>query len=226
MSNDLLKFFTGSFFIQVQTFFSWAILGGACIVYVFRRRPLTTFSPVSIYRALLIGAILFKLFISLLETLVQYSVWKQNPLAKILLAQPLSEKVPEIPKFMFRLLLDHPRGYFFYYAWEHFFLNALLSVLVAAVFCAFLVLLRKYRQGLFEDGEITLGTLMALAVGWPQAVLFIPGAFLCTILFSIARRIFFHEDYTTLGWPFLIAGGTVLVFGKLLIELLHLNVLG
>ena len=174
---------------------------------------------------MLAAAAAFGLFISFFETFLQYFVWKKNPLTEILLVQPLSADVP-VPAFIRNIFFDNPRGYFFYYAWGHFFLNVFLSILSAIAFYYFLVFLRKYRARFFGEGEIVLGTLMAVVAGWPNVVLFVPLTLILTVVISIVRSIFWNKNYTTLGLPFLVAGFAVLAFGKFLIELFHLVVSG
>ncbi|MBI4086146.1 MAG: hypothetical protein HY433_02820 [Candidatus Liptonbacteria bacterium] len=186
----------------------------------------TSYKPYAhFYFRLLAAAAAFRFFISFFETFLQYYVWKKNPLTEILLVQPLSADVP-VPAFIRNIFFGNPRGYFFYYAWGHFFLNVFLSILSAIAFYYFLVFLRKYRARFFGEGEIVLGTLMAFLAGWPNVVLFVPLALILTVVISVVRSIFWNKNYTTLGLPFLVSGFATLAFGKLLIELFHLGALG
>ena len=255
MSDTLLKFLAGTFLIETPIIFSWVIFLFASGITIFQNHPFLKSRPhtrtarvddpsacaersrsaqrnspfgVEVYSWLIGVVVVFKFFISFLETFLQYYVWEKNPFTKILLTQPLSEKVPNeiIPGFIRKILFDNPHGAFLYYAWGHFFLNVFLSVFSAIVFYFLLVLLRKYRERFFGDGEVALGTLMGLIVGWPNIVLFVPAALILTVLFSIVRRIVWGKNYTTLGWSFLVSGFVILVFGKFLSDLFHLRVLG
>lgn len=249
MSDNLLKFLAGTFLIETPMIFSWVVFLLAFGVFLlqnhrFLKSRISIFYPhtrtasannpderhnspfgVGVYSWLLGIVVFFRLFISFLETVLQYYVWEKNPLTKMLLVQPLSAEVP-IPVFVQKIFFDNPRGYFLYYAWGHFFLNMFLSLFSAILFYFILIFLRKYRERFFGEGEIILGTLMTLLVGWPNVVLFVPLALILTVLFSIARRIFWSENYTTLGWSFLVSGCAILAFGKFLIDLFRLGVLG
>lgn len=241
MPDTFLKFLTGTFLIEAPVIFSWVIFLCALGVYATDRsyrsdRTYTSYTTDKSHRsyttylyAWLIGAMaLFRLFISFFETVLQYYVWGKNPFTNMLLTQPLSEKVPNelIPGFVRNILFDNPRGFFLHYAWVHFFLNVFLSFLSAIVFYFILVFLQKYRERFFREGEIFLGTLMALMVGWPNVVLFVPLALILTVIFSVVRSIVWNEQYTTLGWSFLVSGFGMLLFGKFLSNLFHLGVLG
>lgn len=245
MSDNLLKFLAGTFLTEAPVIFSWVIFLVASGIYFFQNHPFlksrlrtrtaSVDDPsaqrnsrfgVGVYAWLIGAAVVFRFFISFLETFLQYTVWEKSPLK--LLNQPLSANVPNelIPGFVRKILFNGPHGYFLHYAWAHFFLNVFLSVFSAIVFYFLLVFLRKYRERFFGNGEIALGTLMGLLVGWPNIVLFVPAAFILTVLCSIARRMLWGENYTTLGWSFLASGFVILVFGKFLSDLFHLSMLG
>ncbi len=225
MSDALLKFLAGTFLIEIPMIFSWVVFLSASGAFLFsNHRFLKSRTP--IFYFLLLGATAaFRFFISFFETFVQYYVWKKNPITNIFLAQPLDANVP-IPKFISKIFFAHPHGAFLYYAWMHFFLNVFLSILSAVIFYYFLVFLRKYRERFFGEEEIILGTLMALVVGWPNIVLFVPAALLLTVLSSIVRRAAWGKNYTTLGLPFLVSGFTILLFGKFMIDVFRLGGLG
>ena len=233
MPDTLLKFLTGPVLIETPVIFSWMIFLFAFGVFLFH--PVRAKSPEAtaafertsngVYFCLLGAVALFRFFISFFETVLQYYVWEKNPLTKILLTQPLGAEVP-IPGFIRKIFFDNSPGYFLHYAWGHFFLNVFLSLLSAAVFYFILVSLRKYRERFFGEGEILLGTLMAFVAGWPNVVLFIPLALILTAIFSLARRMFWGESYTRLAWSFLISGCAMLLFGKFLIKVFRLGVLG
>lgn len=161
-------------------------------------------SRVISYKLLVISSVAFHLFYAAFLTLGQYYVWSQSEFTK--------------------LLLDSP-GYFFFYSWGRFWINALLAIVLPFIFYLFLRLLKKYQERFFEQGETELGLLSALIVGWPNFVIFVPLVFVLVIIVSIFRRLFLKEFYTTLGIPFLIAALVLLLLGDVLITLFHLGVL-
>ena len=75
----------------------------------------------------------------------------------------------------------------------------------------------KYRERFFEEGELDLGFLSALLIGWPNFVVFVPLVFLSVVIIAVFRRVFLKELYTTLGLPMLLATLLVLAFGDFLV---------
>jgi hypothetical protein len=82
--------------------------------------------------------------------------------------------------------------------------------------------LQRHRERYFEAGEVELGALMVLVVGWPGFLVFIPVVFLAVVLISIIRGILWKEAYTTLGLPFFIAALVSLGFTPALIAFFKL----
>lgn len=237
MSDNLLAFLArGNFFIEAQTVFSWGVFLSALALYIFQNH--SSFRQAqnnhneqlapgfvdgsgvggsksflksrisAAYGWLIAGFVAFRFFISFSEAVVQYYVWEKHPLK--LTSQPLSANVPVFPFFR-KIFFEGPHGYFLYYAWEHFLLNAFLSLLIAIAFYYFLAFLQKYRGRFFGNGEVLLGTLMTLVAGWPNVLLFVPVALILTVVFSIVRRIVWGEHYTMLGWSFLVSGCVILL---------------
>jgi hypothetical protein len=156
------------------------------------------------YKSLIVGSIVFRLFYAALLTVSQYYVWSQNKFTQLLLNE---------------------RGYFLFYSYGRFWLNAFISIGAAFIFYIFLKSLQKHRERFFEAGGTELGFLSALIVGWPSFVIFLPLVFIFVILISISRRIFIKEIYTTLGWPFILATLAALIFGSKLLLFLGLKVI-
>lgn len=104
-------------------------------------------------------------------------------------------------------------------------MNVLLSIVVAFAFYAFLKALKKHNDRFFHEGETELGLLLALIVGWPNFVVFVPLVFLAVVLVSIFRGIYMKEMYTTLGTPMLLAALITMIFGSYLIGAFGLTVL-
>ncbi len=150
----------------------------------------------------------FRLIYALFKTAVQYHIWEQaGGLSRFLL-----------PPY-------RPISYFIGYSITHFWLSTLIDILIAAIFYAFLRLLKKYNSRFFEKDEPELGFLTALIVGWPNVVLIIPFAFIFVAILGILRGIFLKEQYTALSWPLIISAFIILFFGSYLINLFHLKTL-
>lgn len=178
------------------------------------------------YKKMIIGVISLRAFYALLLTLMQYYTWSKDKFTQILLSSPIDKAVP-LPSIIdkFPWLRDYDLGYFLFYSWGRFWINVFIVAIASMVFWWFLKLLKKYNDRFFENGEVELGFLTALIVGWPNFVIFIPAVFVSVVLVSIFRKIFKGELYTTLGAPFIFAALIVLVFGERIIQLLHLGTL-
>lgn len=95
-------------------------------------------------------------------------------------------------------------------------MEAMLSIALAFLFWFFLKALQKKEERFFESGETELGLVLALAIGWPDFVIFLPFAFLAVALFSLFRHSFLKEVYTTIRWPFVAAAVLTFLFsGKI-----------
>jgi hypothetical protein len=137
----------------------------------------------------------------------------KDPATRIFLEQgisatsPIAESLKGFPFFFGKL------GYFLFYSYGRFWLNVFIVFLCAFIFYLFLKALQKWKARFFEIGEIELGALAVLLVGWPGFVIFIAAAFISVILVSLFRLVAFREPYTTLGAPFLLAVALVFLFG-------------
>ena len=160
------------------------IAGVACIAYY---RPLSDRRRVRIFMILAGAAIAFRFLFAGVKTGLQYSLWMSSALSRFLL--PPHQNI----------------AIFLHYSWTHFWLNAFISTGAALLFFGILRLLQSHNPRYFEAGEAELGFVMALVVGWPQFIVFIPAVFLLVVGISIVRGVFLHEPYTTLGLPFFIA---------------------
>lgn len=163
-------------------------------------------------RTLIISSISFHVLYAVLLTISQYYIWSQNKFTQLLLNSSLDLSMPV-------------SGYFLFYSFGRFWLNALITIGAAFVFYLFLKFLKKHRERFFEEGETELGFLSALIVGWPNFVVFLPLVFVFVVLLSIFRRVFLKEFYTTMGIPFLLAALIVLIFGNQIVDILSLGVL-
>lgn len=135
----------------------------------------------------------------------QYLVWASDPSGSAFLppVQPLT--------------------YFLGYVWLRFMIPVFISFLIAGVWYLFLNFLRRYQDRFFENGEPELGFVLALLVGWPKFLVFIPIALVCVVLVSVFRMAVLREAYTTLGWPLALSAVLNLIYGNSLLVLLGLT---
>lgn len=165
------------------------------------------------YKKLIFLTIIFRLFYAILLTGIQYYVWTQSEFTKIMIDAPTGG------------IFNGKYGYFLFYSFGRFWLNTIILIVMAYVFYLFLIFLKKYRERFFDEGEIELGFLAVLIVGWPNFVIFMPFVFMFVVLISIFKMIFLKEHYTTLGLPFILAMLTALIFGNKLAIFLNLGFL-
>ncbi len=172
-------------------------------------------------RRLIAVAVSYYLVYAALSTMAQYYAFKAGELTKKFLDMPLNQSLHGVTFWMKIPFIANSRlGYFVLYSWEHFWFPALLSILAGLVFWAVLKALGKYKERFFEDGEVELGALAALLVGWPNFIIFVPAVFLSIVIISVIRMAFFEESYTTLGIPLLLAVLLTYIFSSELASLL------
>lgn len=183
------------------------------------------FSKLS-YRSLIWAVVGFKALYASVETFSQYYVWSGNGFTKLLLDKSVVDLdlLKEISGKLFLFLNNH-FGYFLFYSWGRFWMEIAVSLLAAAAFYLFLIFLKKHKERFFEEGEVELGFLLALMVGWSNFIIFLPLVFLSVIFVSVFRKLAYKEMYTTLGAPFLLAALIVLLFGKYIVDILGLTAL-
>ncbi len=182
------------------------------------------------FKKLALWTIGFKFFYALVLTVGQYLFWSKDEFSRLFLSQPLKygseiSAIGGLPLFS-----DSKLGYFLFYSWGHFWLNAIWIVLFALAFWAFLKVLEKKEARFFYPGETELAFMLALAVGWPNFVVFLPLAFIAMVWISLFRIFFMKETHTTIGWPFILAAIAAFVFGQAILgelnwELLKISLL-
>jgi len=186
----------------------------------------TKFGKLLSFRNLAITVITGRILNAGLLMYLQFSLWKQSgALGEVFLNSSVSKDLPMDTAKNFAWLLNNKFGYFLFYSWGRFWLSVVIALVVAVVFYWLLRALKLKTERFFEEGETELGFLCALLVGWPEFVLFVPLVFLSVIIISIIRLLFFKEQYTTLGSPFLLACSLSLLFGGYLISLFGLGIL-
>lgn len=224
--NSLTQFFIGPFLVGFPIVVTAVIFSFAVFLYLKREKVVSKKSKLLNFRFIIILAVAFVVLNAAIYTFAQYLVWSQPGFTNTFLKTPLNEAVPPSTiSTLFPALFQSDLGYFFFYSWGRFWLKPVILLSVSYGFWAFLKLLKKHKDRYFDTGEVELGLIMSILVGWPNFVIFIPLVFLFVVLVSIFRGIFLKEAYTTLGWPFIIAGGLTIVFGDYLIQLFNLGVL-
>jgi hypothetical protein len=194
-----------------QVFFGVVIILAVFFYYLTVRRPE---NPRPRFKKLAFWTIGFKFFYAAIMTAGQYFIWSEDQFSKLFLNQPL--KIPTGTSLLEHIPLfsGSKLGYFLFYSWGHFWLNAIWSLVIALAFWFFLKALEKKESRFFYPGETELGFVLTLAVGWPNFVVFLPLAFIAMVLVSIFRMVFLKESYTTLGWPFILAAIAAFIFGQ------------
>lgn len=204
--------------VEMPRAFFLAFLVLAIVAYVVRNnerwvRFCRTFS----FKHLLWATIGVRIAYAGLLTILQYFTWAQDKVGSIFLHESLGKSVPLSVIQDLPWIFGSRWGYFVFYSLLHFWLNVALSIFIAWLFYRFLILLKRHKERFFEEGEVELGFLTALIVGWPAFTLFVPAIFIFVVLASLVRLIIFKEAYTTLGWPFILAALASLAFGSFLL---------
>lgn len=163
-------------------------------------------------------ALVFRVFYALFFTLVQYWIWSRDAVGSILLEMPLREA----GNFSF---FEGKLSYFFFHVLQQHWFNLLLSILIGIVFFLFLKFLEKYKERFFDNGETTLGGVLAFIAGWPNAIAFIGLSFLILFIVSVFRILTHKGRLTTLGLPFLVSAAIILLVGDIVVAFSGLQVL-
>ena len=203
--------------------YAMAILGIVGMsLYAFRHIPSVAKVTRAVNYTLLVrGAVWVRIGYAGLLSVLQYYAWANfGKMGESFLNAPLGSSIPVPFIQQFPGLFNHPLGYFLFYSYGRFWLNALISLLVAWAFYKFLFVLKRYNGRFFEEGETELGYLMALIVGWPAFTVFVPLIFVFVVLVSLFRLIVFKETLTTLGWAFICATLVASLYGNAFLSLL------
>jgi hypothetical protein len=176
------------------------------------------------YKFLVWSVLGFKMLYAALETAGQYYIWSVNKFTESFLNRGAANfnTIKELTG-IFSRLFDNKLGFFLFYSWGRFWMVIIVSLAAAAVFYLFLLFLKKYKERFFEEGEVEMGFLLALTIGWPNFIIFVPLAMVLVVVISIIKGLALKDFYTTLGEPFLISALIVLIWGNYLINLFHLG---
>jgi hypothetical protein len=157
-------------------------------------------------------------------TWTQYSVWSQSEMTRIFLTLPADDK--SLPMYGFLApLFKWSGGYFTFYSFSRFWLPAIASIAMGYLFFLFLKSLRKYRERFFEDGEVELGWVLALIVGYPNFIIFLPLVFFLIIPISIVRMAVLKQHLTTIGYPMILSAILAIIWGSQIMDALGWNAL-
>lgn len=199
-------FFTGPFLAWSPLIVGTVLLFLGAYRYVSERSEssLSGFMNSVSYRVLILISVGFYSAYAALSTFGQYLVWQSSAFTSSFLRFPVADQVASPMAQWFPFLFKGPLGYFLFYSWGHFWIVAVLSVAIGFCFRIYLRSLEKRNERFFHPGEVDLGFLCALVLGWPRAILFIPVFFLCVVFISLYRTLVLKAPYTTLGYPFLV----------------------
>ncbi|MEK7465428.1 MAG: hypothetical protein AAB631_01470 [Patescibacteria group bacterium] len=203
----MTNFFIGPFLEWVPSVVWVAVIFYAAFRYVTERggeKPANNFFLRFSYRQLALAVIVFHLVYAFFSTVGQYWVWRASAFTQSFLQFPLDSVVISPLADFFAGIFKSKLGYFLFYSWGHFWAFAFLSIAMAWVFRVYLRWLEKRNSRFFYEGEVQLGFLCALVVGWPKIILFIPVLFLSVLTVSLYKIFSSKESYTTLGYPFLL----------------------
>jgi hypothetical protein len=155
----------------------------------------------------------FHLGLAALKSILQYWVWSQSQLTEILLRLPVEKSAPgwfvQLPIFS-----KFSHGYFMYYIWNNFWREALFSLTAAFIVYGMFFLLRRHDPHSLTDWENKLILLLAMLVGWPQIILFLPLILLLTLIFIMGKMIFRQGISCSLIYPLFIGTVLMLIFNK------------
>ena len=212
------KLFASDWFWSLGDIFLGMVLLLAIWLYAYREY-FDTPKLVRRYRLIAKLAIWARIFYAGFLTWAQYFVWNQGEMTRIFLTLPADDR--SLPMYgLLAPLFKWSGGYFTFYSFLHFWLPALASIVIGYLFLLFLRSLRKYRDRFFEDGEVELGWILALAVGYPSIIIFLPLVFFLIIPISIMRMAVLKQHLTTIGYPMILAAIPAMIWGpRLMIAL-------
>lgn len=191
-----------SLLLYIPLIFSAVMLGAIAFVFVRHRAQLSRYAV-----RLAISIIVFRIGYAILLSALQYAAWQSNSFSQYLLPP------------------HQPMSYFLFYSGMHFWLYPTLSFFAAALVLLFFGVLRGVKAAWFLQGEIALGILLALILGWPLSLFLVPMSFVALAAISAVCIFMKREQPFSLGVIMLGFGGTLFISGMFFIHLLHLEAL-
>ena len=120
-----------------------------------------------------VGLLVSRVAYALLLTVGQWMVWVQDPLGRILLAQPLNSAVP-LPFDWMRIFFAGKLGYFLFYVGGRFWLPVFVLIIIACLLYSIAALVHRLRSGTKAENMPLALYVSTLTVGWPGIVFFVP----------------------------------------------------
>jgi len=220
------EFFLSPSLLLVQKSFLGGFFLYLILLFIFNKKNFSEKETITILsKKIFYGLTYYYIFLSVILSIGQYLVWNSNPMTKSFLNSPIGHNVSAPIFKSISFIANSSFGYFSYYIIGRIWIGTFLSILSALIFWYFLRILKKYNNRFFEDGEVELGGVCVLILGWPNFVIFIPLVFLSVIFISLFKMVFLKEKFTTLGYPFLLATLITILYGTYLIKLINLEVL-
>jgi hypothetical protein len=143
------------------------------------------------YGILLTAAILFST--SSYSTIATYNLWKEDPFSKFLLP-------------------SYDASYFYGYAFSHFWKSFIIILIISFFWAAFLSFLKKYyRDRLLDKSEIYLGFFTALAVGFPNFIIYIFILFAIFLFHQLIQNIILKKSQPIAISPSMIISAIIVI---------------
>lgn len=124
-----------------------------------------------VFKKLIVIVLIFKVVFALLLTIYQYFIWQKNPLSSVLLNLKL-ERGGEFFLNYFPILFKKEGGYFVYYVFFRFWLEIIITLILAFAFYFFLEFLRKKNERFLFKSDSLLCLWGGIINGWPFFIVF------------------------------------------------------
>lgn len=148
-----------------------------------------------------------------LLSFLQYRLWQQDALTRVLLKLPLDSALP-ISNISRRLFfLDSTHGYFLFYIWGRFWWPVVVSLLVFGLFTLAMWAWRHWSAVGVSRVEIWFLLLMAAVLGWPRIGIAWMSVVMLAFGLLIGQRVFRCVKPPSLFLPTIVSGLWVLWFG-------------
>lgn len=154
---------------------------------------------------------------------VQYRVWQQDPLSRLLLTSPLDVALPVSDFFRHLFALNGPRGYFLFYIWGRFWWPVVVSLMAFGLYALVLWTWKRWGAPSVSRVEIWLLLLMAGVLGWPLMGLAWMSIVIGAFGSLVGRAVFRQVKPPSLLLPTIVSGLWVLWFGMRVIVALGAN---
>ena len=164
-----MNWLTQFIFVILRPALGLIILAGLLIFWFLRKKL-----PQEKYlKAILFSFLLIIISRSFILTILNYRVWSQDLVS-------------------YRLLPPHNSiFYFLQYSWQHYWFEAIITILFSLfIFWAIYLLNQKFEQTFFYDEERYLAGLGILITGWPNCLIYLCLVLLLGVIFHFLIFIF------------------------------------